>query len=194
MYNTFSLGWVEFEEKSSKNISKNCFWKLLESFVCISYYENWFFIWFFAKFQVFQNFYFSTGSSTDWKSPEIRPKLTTSFNSYSIPTQLVKICLTVPSIATRFLSTDRNQIFQNFKGLIDRFCPFSFSSIAIWFLILDFFFFWVKATMVFSLITSKTLILSFHSNYKHSHKNLPFFFKSFELTNFGVFDDFGCFY
>jgi len=53
MYNAFSLGWVEFEEKISKNLSVIFFWKLLESFMCISYHENWFSVVFLQKISSF---------------------------------------------------------------------------------------------------------------------------------------------
>ena len=68
----------------------------------------------FSKFQFFKFSINWTWFSTDQKSWIFRPKLTATFNSCSIPTQLVKICLTVLSIVARFLSTDRNLKFSNF--------------------------------------------------------------------------------
>ena len=118
----------------------------------------------FSKFQFFKFSINWTWFSTDWKSWIFRPKLTAPFDSCSILAQSIKICLTVLSIVARFLSTDWNSNFFNFLR-------------------------------VFSFSYQVRLFYPFFSFKLHTfmHKFITFF-KNFELKEFGVFDDFWCFW
>ena len=54
MYNTFSLGWVEFEEKISKNLSVIFFENFWNHLCAFHIMKIDFQLFFYKKFQVFQ--------------------------------------------------------------------------------------------------------------------------------------------